>query len=459
MGTRILGIDLAVTAAHKAIVLDVTSNRFVSSVLSFSTDPTEIDRVLTIARAGAVEPVRLVTVLEATGTAWFSVGTYLDRQGVEVYRVNGQQVGELRRIYQRRAKSDRIDARVLAKLYLLCPERLHRLSFPTGLHLALQQAVREVIRATRSMTVSKQRLLAFDQLGWLGQPDGLAPYDEAARWWREHWYNPWRVCEAGEATLTQAWQAASPVQPAETNWLSLLMARARQVTTLYGAPAHLDYDRLQASVTREQARLGEAESLAHDLRLQVVRPLYRQLSPDRHLESLRGVGQDSAAVYIAFIYDILRFPSLREFRGWHGLVPFSRQSGESQARGLHITQAGPDPIKLTAFLNANVARLYDPEIAALYYDQMMNRGKHHLQAVCACATRLLDRVYVVLRDQRPFELRDVDGSPVTKAQARRICQERYQVPDQVRQRNNHRVRQERQERKTEQRYRRQHPRE
>jgi hypothetical protein len=90
---------------------------------------------------------------------------------------------------------------------------------------------------------------------------------------------------------------------------------------------------------------------------------------------------------------------------------------------------------------------------------MMNKGKHHLQAVCACATRLLDRVCVVLRDQRPFELRDVEGTPVTKAQARRICQERYKVPDEVRQRNNHRVRQERQERKTEQRYQRQHPRE
>jgi Transposase IS116/IS110/IS902 family len=166
--------------------------------------------------------------------------------------------------------------------------------------------------------------------------------------WREHGYNPWRVCESGEMALTQAWQAASPVQPEETTWIPLLMARARQVTTLYGAPDRLDYECLQASVIREQARLSEAETLAHDLRLKVVRPLYRQLHPERYLESLRGVGQDSAAVYVAFIYDILRFPSLREFRGWHGLVPFSRQSGESQVRGLHITQAGPDPIKMTA---------------------------------------------------------------------------------------------------------------
>ena len=39
MQTRIIGIDLAVTAKHKAIVLDQSSNRYVSKLLQFHTDP------------------------------------------------------------------------------------------------------------------------------------------------------------------------------------------------------------------------------------------------------------------------------------------------------------------------------------------------------------------------------------------------------------------------------------
>ncbi|MCX7681128.1 MAG: hypothetical protein N2508_04035 [Anaerolineae bacterium] len=39
MDTRIIGIDLAVETAHKAIVLDLASNRFVTPVLTFHTDP------------------------------------------------------------------------------------------------------------------------------------------------------------------------------------------------------------------------------------------------------------------------------------------------------------------------------------------------------------------------------------------------------------------------------------
>jgi hypothetical protein len=72
---------------------------------------------------------------------------------------------------------------------------------------------------------------------------------------------------------------------------------------------------------------------------------------------------------------------------------------------------------------------------------MMAGGKHHLQAICACATHLLNRVYVLLKENRPYQIRDVDGTPIDPQQARRICRARYRVPDEVRRRNNYRVRQ------------------
>jgi hypothetical protein len=80
---------------------------------------------------------------------------------------------------------------------------------------------------------------------------------------------------------------------------------------------------------------------------------------------------------------------------------------------------------------------------------MVHKGKHHNQAVCACATHLLDRVLAILREDKAYELRDVDGTPVTVHQARTIIAERYTVPDEVRERNNKRGRRERAERKAE----------
>jgi hypothetical protein len=115
----------------------------------------------------------------------------------------------------------------------------------------------------------------------------------------------------------------------------------------------------------------------------------------------------------------------------------------------NYTQAGPDLVKKFAYLDAEIARSFDPQMAAISYDQMMSKGKHHKQAVCACATHLLDRVLAVLREDKAYEVRNVDGTPVTVKQARAIIAERYTVPQEVRRRTTKRHRQEQAERQAE----------
>jgi hypothetical protein len=90
-----------------------------------------------------------------------------------------------------------------------------------------------------------------------------------------------------------------------------------------------------------------------------------------------------------------------------------------------------------------------------YHGQMVNKGNHHNQAVCACVTYLLDRARIILLRDRPYELRDVDGTPVTPEQDRAIIAERYTVPEEVRQRNNRRARKKRAEQRTERKWQRQ----
>ncbi len=55
----------------------------------------------------------------------------------------------------------------------------------------------------------------------------------------------------------------------------------------------------------------------------------------------------------------------------------------------------------------------------------------------------------VLRTDQPYELRDVDGTPVSVAQARAIVLERYQVPAAVRRRTTRRLRQQRKDQRAE----------
>ena len=442
---RTIGIDLAVKGTHKAVVVD-EQGHYVTPVIEFHTRAGELDQLLARAREGASDS-RLSVVMEPTGMAWFPIAAYLGRQAeVMLYLVNSQQVADLRRFYKRHAKSDRIDARILARLPLVNPEHLHFLRLSSASSFACQQGCKELNRLTENITAIKNRLTALDRFAWPGVDDLVFPdlFSRAARWFRQHWYDPHQVVQAGAEVIQQRWQATSLDAKDVGEWATSLYELAQQVVALYGATGQcLDFKWLQAEVCREQEHLAFLEQQHHRLKIKTVRPLYRQLHPSRHLETLKGVGQEGAAVYISFIGDPHRFDSNRQVRGWHGLVPDSRQSAGSEAKGLHVTQAGPDSVEKFAFLNAEVARHWDPQIAAIYHDQMVNKGKHHTQAVCTCATHLLDRILAVLRDVKPYELRDVDGTPVTVGQARAIIAERYIVPEQVRQRNNKRRRQER----------------
>jgi hypothetical protein len=379
--------------------------------------------------------------------AWFPVSVALDQLGVIPYMVTGQKTHDLRRFYKRHSSSDRISARVLAKMPLV-DESLYPLEIPSSTQLVCQRGCKEYDRLQTQITAIKNRLRDTDRFAWPGL-EGLFKdvYSPVVRLFRQRWYNPAHVVATGADEIRRTFRNLIDLED-DLQWVDYLVKLAAEVLPLYAATA-LDYDLLQAEVSREQRQLADLEERADTLWRDTVHPAYLQLHPSRNVETLLGVGKQGGAVYASFIGRAARFPNTRHFRGWHGLVPDSRQSGDAESKGLHISQAGPNLVKQYGFLNADVARKFDPQIAVIYHDQMMHRGKHHSQAICACATHLLDRVYVILKEDRPYQLRDVDGTPVTREHARAIIAERYTVPQEVRSLNNRRARKERTERRME----------
>ena len=63
---------------------------------------------------------------------------------------------------------------------------------------------------------------------------------------------------------------------------------------------------------------------------------------------------------------------------------------------------------------------------------MVRKGHHHKQALCAVATRLVNRIGKVLRTGKAYELRDTDGRPITVAEGRSIIAERFSIPKEIR---------------------------
>jgi len=458
---RTIGIDLAVAASHKAVVADEQGQRL-TPVLRLSTDPADLERLLQRARHGVAADAPLRVVLEPTGLAWLPVASYFVQRGVTVYLVSTQQTSDLRKFYRKHAKSDRISAEVLVRLPWVNPEALHPLHLAEAEAFSGQRWCKQQDHLAELITATQNRVQAWERALWPGLEEAVG--DLFAPWvrrWREVWYDPWRLQDA-DPRLLAVFLAEAGADPADAERLAdALSGVARRAVALFGTPQggcspYVEYATVHEQVLRELRLLAVYEAEQQTVQRQ-VRTLYRQRHPSRDLESLRGVGEQGAAVYLFFVGDVERFATQKAFRGWSGLVPESDQSGDVEKKGLRLTKAGPDLVKKYAYLNAEVARQWDPQIAAIYYDQMVHNGQHHVQAVCACATHLLDRVRAVLRDGRPYELRDVDGTPVTRPEARAIIAARYTVPEEVRQRNSHRARQARRDQRAEKKQRRSRP--
>lgn len=145
------------------------------------------------------------------------------------------------------------------------------------------------------------------------------------------------------------------------------------------------------------------------------------------------MGPVTVPVVRAYLGDASQFSDSKKAAAYVGLNPSTWESGLMVSPSRPITKEGPPELRLAFYLAANVARQIDPQLAAFYQRMMCERGHHHTQATCAVAPKLVCRVWATLTSRTPYELRDIDGNPVDRVEARLLAA-RHAVPDHVRRR-------------------------
>jgi hypothetical protein len=113
-----------------------------------------------------------------------------------------------------------------------------------------------------------------------------------------------------------------------------------------------------------------------------------------------------------------RFKRGKQFRSFTGLVPKASETGDTDRKGQPMSKAGSLLLRTTMVRAADNARKQDPQLARIYYLQMVERGKDHLGALCVVAANLAERAWTVMHRAEPYQLRDTDGRPGTAAEAR-----------------------------------------
>lgn len=151
------------------------------------------------------------------------------------------------------------------------------------------------------------------------------------------------------------------------------------------------------------AELDNSLSVLHESMTNLQNMAQKKIDPKLKelLKSIVGVGDLTATTFITEISDINRFKNGKSLIAYAGLDPKVRQSGLLLKRNTKITKRGSPHLRRAAYLSAQVATRYDPELI-LYYQKKINECKTHREAVIAVAKKLLYRLYAVWKRGTPY---------------------------------------------------------
>jgi transposase len=121
------------------------------------------------------------------------------------------------------------------------------------------------------------------------------------------------------------------------------------------------------------------------------------------ITSIPGVGPVSGAAILAEIGDIARFESPEKLIAYAGIDATVHQSGQFTGQQMHMSKRGSAYLRLALWQAASMSLLHNEELKS-YYDKKRKEGKAHRVALGAVCRKLLIRVYVILKENRPYVL-------------------------------------------------------
>ena len=294
--------------------------------------------------------------LEVTGNAW-EIARIIEPHVAQVLVVSPSDTG----IRQARAKTDRLDARALARL--LAAGSLDGLWLPDERTRAMRRRLARRAQLVRARTRAKNEVHAALMRRLITKPKVADLFGREGR-----------------------------------RWLEALELPADERETVDGALRQVDF------LERE---IAEVEALIARQAL--------DCSEARRLMTVPGVNVITAATFLAAIGDIRRFGSPRKLVGYLGLDPKVRQSGPGPASHGRISKQGSAPTRY-ALVEAAWSVVRQPGPLHAFYERIRSRRRHQV-AIVATARKLAVLFWQLLTKQEDYAFAQPS---LTKKKLRRL---------------------------------------
>jgi len=380
------GIDVA-KHTHTLLVIDEQGNT-VQPAITVRNDQngmTELKEALLPFKS------ELHVGLEATGHYWLSVYDVLCHEEYQLTVINPIQVHAYHRLDVRKRKTDRIDAFWIAQYLRFAHPSPTTLQLPDILQL--RELTRFRFHLTQLIGDCKRKIICI--------LDRIFPEYETL------------FSNVFLQTSRQLLQVAVSAEEFADFDLG-------ELETLLQTSSRGRFGRDKADEIRSAARNSIAVSFLSDALKVETRCLLQQMdllqeqrsAIDAHIErfmsripqhitSIPGIGPTTAAMLLAEIGDISRFPGPENLVAYAGIDPTVFQTGEFDGQRMHMSKRGSHYLRYALWQAATASLLHNNELES-YYRKKRSEGKPHGVAMGALCHKLLGRVYIVLKENRPY---------------------------------------------------------
>ncbi len=294
--------------------------------------------------------------LEVTGNAW-QIARIIEPHVAQVLVVSPSDTG----IRQARAKTDRLDARTLARL--LAAGSLDGVWMPDRQTWVMRRRLSRRSQLVRARSRAKNQIHAVLMRQLVGRPPFSDLFGVKGR-----------------------------------EWLRELQLPAEESETVNSAMRQIEF--LEKEIAEVERLIAQAAMESAEI---------------RRLMSVPGVNVIVAASFMAAIGDIHRFESPRKLAGYLGLDPRVRQSGAGPATHGHISKRGSVRAR-HALIEACWSTVRQPGPLHAFYQRIRARRGHSV-AIVAAARKLASLFWCLLTREEDYAYQQPS---LTKKKLRRL---------------------------------------
>ena len=384
------GIDIA-KKKHDAVIVDGDGN-VLGKPISITNTAAGFEELLT--RLESLDQNVLIG-LEATGHYWLALYERLSEAGFKIVVLNPLQIAAYRRSGIRKVKNDRKDAWWIADYLRIANLR------PTDRQLPILLKLRELTRFRYALMgqvgdLKRKVLSILDRVFPEYETLFSDVFIKSSRALLKEAVTAEEIASFDLSELTTILKTNSQGRFGQEK-ASRIQDLARQSVGV-GFLTDAVYLEMRCLLEQLDLLLSQIETLEN-----AIDEMMDQIP--QFITSIPGVGKVTGSAILAEIGDINRFESSEKLVAFAGIDPTVYETGQFIAKRTRMSKRGSPHLRYALWQAASMAIQYDPELKA-YYQAKRAEGKHHGTALGAVCNKLISRIYIILKEQRPYIVRE-----------------------------------------------------